>query len=161
MSMPDESSDVGKATSAESATHAAATTAVAVAAVVQRPPGGERRHVAGLQGNTHSSSSAILSHQRVSTSEIEMVETPRLDEAPGTGSDAESEGSNHQGSKSTRKIRLLWKRTGVAVRRFASSFRCGKAMSSKSQSSSEDEVDSKRSTRGRAIEAQIYVLMLA
>ena len=67
--------------------------------------------------------------------------------AAATGSGAESGGSNHQGSKKRRKMRLLWKRVGVAVRRFAS-FRRRKVNWSGSEPSDE-EVDSKKCTKKR------------
>ncbi|KAG2588844.1 hypothetical protein PVAP13_5NG353200 [Panicum virgatum] len=68
--------------------------------------------------------------------------------AAATGSGAESGGSNHQGSKKRRKMRLLWKRVGVAVRRFAS-FRRRKVNWSESEPSDEEEVDSKKCTKKR------------
>ena len=64
--------------------------------------------------------------------------------AAATGSGAESGGSNHQGSK---KMLLLWKRVGVAVRRFAS-FRRRKVNWSESEPSDE-EVDSNKCTKKR------------
>ena len=67
--------------------------------------------------------------------------------AAATGSGAESGGSNHQGSKKRRKMRLLWKMVGVAVRRFAS-FRRRKVNWSESEPSDE-EVDSKKCTKKR------------
>lgn len=67
--------------------------------------------------------------------------------AAATGSGAESGGSNHRGSKKRRKMRLLWKRVGVAVRRFAS-FRRRKVNWSESEPSDE-EVDSKKCTKKR------------
>ena len=67
--------------------------------------------------------------------------------AAATGSGAESGGSNHQGSKKRRKMLLLWKRVGVAVRRFAS-FRRRKVNWSESEPSDE-EVDSNKCTKKR------------
>ena len=67
--------------------------------------------------------------------------------AAATASGAESGGSNHQGSKKRRKMLLLWKRVGVAVRRFAS-FRRRKVNWSESEPSDE-EVDSNKCTKKR------------
>ncbi|KAF8660531.1 hypothetical protein HU200_057634 [Digitaria exilis] len=123
----------------EPAPDAAATMAVTV---VQTPSAllGEARHVR-IQDRV--STTKRPSSHRLTTTEAQE-DTLRLEEA--TRSDVESGGSNNQGSKKTRKMRLLLKRVGVAIWRFAS-FRRRKVKCSESEPSDEDEVDSKKCTQ--------------
>nr|TKW14503.1 hypothetical protein SEVIR_5G172300v2 [Setaria viridis] len=119
------------------------TTATRAAAMVytQVAPG-ETHHV-GIQGRV---SITNPSSHRVTTTMVH-TNTPQPEEA--TRSDVESGGSNHQGSKKTRKMKMLLKRVGVVVRCFAS-FRRRKVKWSESEPSDEDEVDSKKCTKRRS-----------
>ncbi|RCV25506.1 hypothetical protein SEVIR_5G172400v4 [Setaria viridis] len=124
MSTP-EGIRAGESTAIEPAPNITAAATTAAAMVQTQVALGDARHI-GLQGR---------------------VSTPHPEEA--TRSDVESGGSNHQGFKKTRKMMMLFKRVGVAVRRFAS-LRCRKVKLSESETSDEDEVDSKKCAKRRS-----------